>query len=120
MMGGMAGEMLGVMVLGGVGSVLRWGVSSWVGGEWGTVVVNWIGSLLMGLVMGYCERRGVGYSPMVVAGLLGGFTTFSALSRDVVLLAKKSVWLGGGMAVVTMVGGIVCAWGGYLVTKSIH
>ena len=50
----------------------------------GTMTVNVVGSLLMGLVIGYLAKRG-GNSEirlLLTTGFLGGFTTFSAFSLD--------------------------------------
>lgn len=48
---------------------------------WATLVVNVVGSLLIGLAARNLERDTVAWT-FVVAGLLGGFTTFSALAVE--------------------------------------
>ena len=59
---------------------------------WGTMIVNILGSLMLGVLAG---AMAFAWSPspelraFVVVGLLGGFTTFSAFSMDVVLLAER-------------------------------
>lgn len=56
------------------------------GFPFGTLIVNVVGSLLMGLIIGWLARRGVGGSDwrlFLATGILGGFTTFSAFSLDV-------------------------------------
>jgi CrcB protein len=61
----------------------------------GTVVVNVLGSLAMGLVAGWFLVR-PGYSQDVrlflTTGLLGGFTTFSAFSLDAALLVQRHAY----------------------------
>jgi fluoride exporter len=60
---------------------------------WGTLSVNVIGSLLIGLLAGWFAFRSGGSSQHVrlflVTGVLGGFTTFSAFSLDVALLWER-------------------------------
>lgn len=54
---------------------------------WGTVAVNVAGSFLMGIVVELIARRlggSVEARTFLATGILGGFTTFSAFSLDVV------------------------------------
>lgn len=61
------------------------------GFPWGTVTVNVIGSFLMGaLVIALAQVFGNRFAPLLMTGVLGGFTTFSAFSLDAVTL-----WEGG-------------------------
>lgn len=62
----------------------------------GTLVVNVVGSVLIGLAYVWLIER-VGARPelraFLIVGLLGGFTTFSSFSLEtVVLLAQASYW----------------------------
>lgn len=59
---------------------------------WATLSVNVAGSLAMGLLVGFLARHGQGgetWRLMLGVGLLGGFTTFSSFSMEVVLLAER-------------------------------
>ena len=84
----------------GIGGALRHGVNVWsahiLGMEFpfGTLFVNVVGSLFMGLIAGWFAF----YSTMagsqelrlfLTTGILGGFTTFSAFSLDVALLWER-------------------------------
>ncbi|HYI94682.1 MAG TPA: fluoride efflux transporter CrcB [Bryobacteraceae bacterium] len=80
---------------GGIGSVLRYGVNlssaSLFGPSfpWGTLLVNILGSVAMGLLAGWLAFRLEGgqlFRQFLATGVLGGFTTFSAFSLDVALL----------------------------------
>lgn len=86
-----------VAVGGALGSVLRWLLSEWSlhrygpAFPWGTFVVNISGAFLMGLIMGNLLLRsqtGWGASEelpwklLLCSGLLGGYTTFSALAWE--------------------------------------
>ncbi|HHS94251.1 MAG TPA: fluoride efflux transporter CrcB [Rhodobacterales bacterium] len=56
----------------------------------GTVVVNILGSFLMGVLVVVLARRGHNdLAPFLMTGLLGGFTTFSAFSLDALTLWER-------------------------------
>lgn len=60
------------------------------GFPWGTLVVNIVGSFLMGaLIVYFAERSATRLSPFLMTGLLGGFTTFSAFSLDALTLYER-------------------------------
>lgn len=62
------------------------------GFPWGTVVVNIVGSLAMGLFIGILARRFNASNELrlfVATGILGGFTTFSAFSLDFAVLWER-------------------------------
>jgi fluoride exporter len=82
----------------GLGGMVRHGMNIWVGRLLGThfpahtFVINIMGSLAMGLVVGWFAERGgaEGHLRLFLAtGVLGGFTTFSAFSLDAVLLWER-------------------------------
>ncbi len=57
----------------------------------GTLVVNVTGSFLIGVLMGLAESRAVFGAEarlLLVTGLLGGYTTFSAFSLETLLLFR--------------------------------
>jgi CrcB protein len=61
---------------------------------WGTLTVNLVGSFTMGTIAGWLAfKAGEGWSQplrlFLTTGILGGFTTFSAFSLDVVLLWER-------------------------------
>ena len=62
------------------------------GFPWGTLTVNIVGSLAMGLFVELLARRFGGSAELrlfVATGILGGFTTFSAFSLDVAVLYER-------------------------------
>jgi CrcB protein len=59
------------------------------------MIVNVVGSLLMGLLAGYfAARTGIPQHMrlFLATGVLGGFTTFSAFSLDAVLLIERHAY----------------------------
>ncbi len=89
-----------VFLGGGIGAALRHGVNvavaRWLGTgfPWHTLAVNVVGSLAMGLLVGWLALRAEANwsQPMrlfLTTGICGGFTTFSAFSLDAVLLWER-------------------------------
>lgn len=82
---------------GAAGSVLRYLVSllalEWLGGgfPWGTLAVNVIGSGAIGVLGGLGVQGEMRL--LLVTGLLGGFTTFSAFSLETGILAERHAGL---------------------------
>lgn len=83
---------------GGIGAALRHGTNLLsarlvgTGFPFGTVTVNVLGSLLMGLLAGYFAFRGEASQHLrlfLTTGILGGYTTFSAFSLDAALLWER-------------------------------
>ncbi|MBR7741726.1 CrcB family protein [Phycicoccus sp. BSK3Z-2] len=87
----------GVAAGGAAGSLGRWGVGLSLpptpgGFPWATFLVNVTGALAMGLLVAVLvERPGTHrlVRPVVGVGLLGGWTTFSALAVDAVTLGDS-------------------------------
>ena len=79
---------------GAVGSLARYGVGvaagRWfgLGFPWGTLFVNVLGGLAMGLLAARVGPESVNLRLALGVGLLGGFTTFSAFSLEVVRLMQ--------------------------------
>jgi CrcB protein len=82
--------------------------------------VNVIGSFLMGVFVVAAAHRGLThFSPFVMTGLLGGFTTFSAFSLETVTLMERGhigaaslyVALSVGLSIVGLMIGLAVARG---------
>ncbi|MCR8726581.1 fluoride efflux transporter CrcB [Frigidibacter sp. ROC022] len=60
------------------------------GFPWATLIVNVVGSFLMGvLVVALGHLSANRFAPLLMTGLLGGFTTFSAFSLDAVTMWER-------------------------------
>lgn len=69
------------------------------------IVANVIGSFLMGVFVVLAAQRGVThFSPFVMTGLLGGFTTFSAFSLETVTLIERGQMGSAALYIVLSVG----------------
>jgi CrcB protein len=74
------------------------------------ITVNVVGSFLMGVFVVAAAQRGLTHlSPLVMTGLLGGFTTFSAFSLETVTLVERGQWGAAGIYVVVSVVGSIMA-----------
>lgn len=69
------------------------------------ITVNIIGSCLMGAFVVFASQRGLThYSPFVMTGLMGGFTTFSAFSLETVTLIERGAFGQAALYVLLSVG----------------
>ncbi|HEX8623132.1 MAG TPA: fluoride efflux transporter CrcB [Allosphingosinicella sp.] len=91
-------NLLLVMIGGAAGAGLRWEFGRVAlsrlgpGFPWGTLGVNLVGGLLMGVLAGSMTGEGRIDRPLwllVAVGLLGGFTTFSAFSLDLFAMLER-------------------------------
>ncbi|MGY0560647.1 MULTISPECIES: fluoride efflux transporter CrcB [unclassified Luteimonas] len=90
-------EYLWVGLGGFIGSVARYAVAVGLGAApagrfpWATFAVNCLGCLLIGLLVGILSKTSVS-EPVrlfLVAGILGGFTTFSAFGLESLTLLRR-------------------------------
>ena len=97
------------------GGAARYGMTVWAArawGEtfpWGTLLINILGSFVIGLVFNLTMADGpvpasANVRLFVMSGLCGGFTTFSAFSLQALLLLRDGEWL---PALAYMVGSVV-------------
>ncbi len=98
---------------GGLGAFLRWGVvrlSSFAGLEaaWAIMLVNLFGAFVMGFLLGLSMKDiSQQVQLFLFTGLLGGFTTFSTLSADVIKLAERGWGLSVFYLITSIAGGIL-------------
>lgn len=90
---------------------------------WGTLAVNVVGSLVMGIFIELLARR-LGASAelrlFVATGILGGFTTFSAFSLDVAVLWERGApGLAAVYVVASVVGAILALFAGLWLARSL-
>ena len=89
----MLNNLLLVFIGGGIGSILRFGTNSFINhyafSHIGTLVVNVLGSFLFGIIVTIGEGKSNYFNFFLLTGLLGGFTTFSQFSYDVISLQSN-------------------------------
>jgi CrcB protein len=116
-----------IVGLGGfIGSASRYGIYLLTAKHYaekpytGTLIVNLIGCLLIGLLSGGVIKMSNQAGLFLIAGLCGGFTTFSAFALDGLKLIREGLIFQFIMyASVSMIGGlIVCLAGFYLMNKA--
>jgi fluoride exporter len=84
---GRAMTFLYVAIGGAIGASLRYLVALNVAFPFGTLAVNVFGSFVMGIMVILLASKGLDrFMPLVLTGMLGGFTTFSAFSLDTLQL----------------------------------
>ena len=116
------------VALGGVlGSLARWGVDEAMPATgpddwpWATLTVNLVGALALGalLASGLLLGRPSWWRPLLVTGVLGGFTTFSALALEtgVMLDAGRPVAAIGYVVITVVVGLAAVHLGRVLVSR---
>jgi CrcB protein len=107
---------LGLIVAGGCGAVLRYlvdrALQPRVGSDFplGILVVNLSGCLVLGLLTGAGLHHGISATWVTVAGtgLIGAYTTFSTFTFDTVRLTEHGQW---GFSLVNLLVSVVAGIG---------
>jgi len=113
-------QLLLVMGGGAVGAAGRFLLGGWLTRHagtalpWGTLAANLIGALFAGFLLVWLEARGPSalyWRALLIVGLLGGLTTFSALMIETLLLGRSGRLLDlGGYLTATLLGGFALVW----------
>lgn len=86
-----------VMLGGSLGAALRWGLSATMNHRWsamplGTWLANLLGGFLVGVAVAWFSKHAdmdPAWRLFVITGLLGGLTTFSSFSAEVVSMLQS-------------------------------
>ena len=121
----MTAAYLWVALGGAAGSVMRYGIGGMVAEKYGetfpfgTLAVNVAGSFLIGFVAALAGPEGrlpahvrVVAAQVFMAGVCGGFTTFSSFSLQTLSLMRNGEWLSAGANVVFSV--VLCLFATWL------
>ncbi len=119
-----------------IGSALGGGARYWCSGfiarqigetfPWGTLTVNAVGSLIIGLIASLTGPdgrllMGTEARQFIMMGVLGGFTTFSSFSLQTLALAQDGEWARAGLNVVgSVVVCLVAVWAGWALGTAIN
>lgn len=118
----MIGSMFAIALGAALGALLRWGLGLALNGLFptlppGTLAANLLGGYLIGVAMALFAHQ-VTLPPewrlFAVTGFLGGLTTFSTFSAEVVVLLQQGrlAWAGATVAV-HVLGSVLMTLGGY-------
>jgi len=112
--------LISIFLGGGLGAIARFGLSSGIDSliannkfrhfPFGILACNLIGCFLIGWVIGSIGNKHA-WSPLLITGFLGGFTTFSTFGKDSQHLLSNSM---SGFAIlnifVSVGGGLLAVW----------
>ena len=108
------------------GGLLRWGTGWWLNARWagfplGTLVVNCVGGLFIGVALAWFERTPDElWRALWVTGVLGGLTTFSAFSAESLLMLQRAHWaLAAGHTLAHVLGALACAAVGHRIAQGV-
>lgn len=119
-------NLLLVLIGGALGAGLRYEVGRFSlrtlgpGFPWGTLTVNLVGGLLMGLLAGTFARTGANEQlrMFIAVGVLGGFTTFSAFSLETfTMIQRGDVTMAALYALASVVGSVLLLFAGVMITR---
>ncbi len=111
-----------------VGAIFRFGLSGFVQRSagvaafpYGTLVVNLLGCLLIGLAVGLMDARQLihpEFRSFALVGILGGFTTYSTFGLETFALLRDADYLRAFASVTLhLVAGLLLVWIGYTLTS---
>jgi CrcB protein len=112
----------------GTGGVLRYLLNTWLNPlaaamPLGTLAANLLGCAAAGALLGFLDQRldlDATLRPLLLVGFLGGLTTFSSFSLEVVqALESHRALLAGGIVLLHVGGSIAAALAGLLAVRSL-
>lgn len=109
-----------------LGAWMRWGLGLWLNPVFpavplGTLAANLIGGYCIGLFIAWFSAH-PGVPPearlFLITGLLGGLTTFSTFSAEVVSALMRGLWMTGGLiALMHMIGSLAATGLGFFTMR---
>ncbi|MFK8058851.1 MAG: fluoride efflux transporter CrcB [Polaribacter sp.] len=117
-----------VFIGGGFGSVLRYLVGKWlnnseIGIPYGTFAANILGSLIIGIILGYAAKNEAltqNHTLLLATGFCGGFTTFSTFAYENHVFLKSGDFTSFAFyTIASFVIGFLAVFGGIYLVKFI-
>ena len=112
----------------GFGALLRWWLGAWLNPMFptiplGTLAANLIGGLLVGIASAFFAHNTAlppEWRLLIITGFLGGLTTFSTFSVEVVtLISRQEHWWALGTASAHLVGSLILTGIGILIANAL-
>lgn len=112
----------------GCGALLRWWLGGWLNPVFptiplGTLAANLIGGLLVGVASAFFTHNTAlppEWRLLIITGFLGGLTTFSTFSAEVVtLIGRQEHWWALGAASAHLFGSLVLTGVGILIANAL-
>ena len=112
----------------GFGALLRWWLAAWLNPIFptiplGTLAANLIGGLLVGVASAFFAHNTAlppEWRLLIITGFMGGLTTFSTFSVEVVtLIGRQEHWWALGAASVHLVGSLILTGIGILIANAL-
>ena len=109
---------------GALGTGARYLTALWASGAFGpsfpagTLIVNIVGSLLLGFLMGIAPLFSANVRLMLTTGVMGGFTTYSTFNYETTNYFREGAWLMGATNMAaTLVGCLVAGVAGLALAR---
>jgi CrcB protein len=109
-----------------IGALARWLAGLWLNMAWGgfplgTLLVNCVGGLLIGVALVWFDRvPNEALRLLCVTGFLGGLTTFSSFSGESLVLLQRGEWaLALGHTLSHLFGSLACAVLGFWLARAV-
>ena len=103
-----------------IGGIFRYLISVLMNGKgfpWGTLAVNLLGCLFIGVLWGWFTKAGTAAGNLALfltVGFCGGFTTFSTFSKEALaMLQHGNFWWFSAYVAISVVVGILVVAAGY-------
>jgi CrcB protein len=121
-------SILAVSVGAALGALLRWSLGLWLNPVFptiplGTLAANLIGGLLVGVASAVFAHHAAlppEWRLLIITGFLGGLTTFSTFSAEVVaLIGRQEHWWALGAAGAHLIGSLVLTGIGILLANAL-
>ncbi|WP_077001778.1 fluoride efflux transporter CrcB [Variovorax sp. KK3] len=108
---------LAICIGASLGALARWGLGLWLSTPafpWGTLASNLVGGYLIGIAVGVFQampQLDPVWRLLLITGFLGGLTTFSSFSAEVVtMLMMDRIALAFGTAALHVAGSLALTW----------
>ena len=119
-------QVLAIAIGAAFGALARWLAGLWLNPSWsgfplGTLLVNCVGGLLIGIALAWFERTPNDLLRLLlVTGFLGGLTTFSSFSGEsLILLQRGDYALALGHTAAHLFGSLACAALGFWAMRNL-